>query len=167
MEAVVAIETLLSIGVYGFSEDDFFAALQKAEVDCFCDVRARRGLRGSEYAFANSKRLQDRLRSIRIAYVHVKELSPSPAVRSAQHEVDAKQGLAKRDRSELGSVFKKHYYAQCLDGLDAGALLNDTLGGARRPVFFCVEREPKACHRSLLTEELAKQTGLPVEHILP
>lgn len=160
-------EALLSIGVYGFSEDEFFLSLQRARVDCFCDVRARRGLRGSEYAFANSKRLQDRLRTIGIAYVHVKELAPSPGVRSAQHKADAGLGVAKRDRSELGSAFRKHYCAECLDGLDAGALLNDTLDGARRPVFFCVEREPKACHRSLLTEELARQTGLPVEHILP
>ena len=160
-------KALLSIGVYGFDADSFFAALQEAQVDCFCDVRARRGLRGSEYAFANSNRLQDRLRSMGIAYVHVKELSPSQEVRNAQHAADAQQGIAKRDRSELGPAFKKHYCEQCLEGLDAGVLLNKTLSGARRPVFFCVEREPKACHRSLLTEELAKQTGLPVEHILP
>lgn len=160
-------KALLSIGVYGFTEDTFFAALQEAQVDCFCDVRARRGLRGSEYAFANSKRLQDRLLSLGIAYVHVKDLAPSAAVRSAQHDADTRQGVAKRSRTELGPAFRDRYVQECIRGLDASGLLNQTLGGAQRPVFFCVEREPKACHRSLLTDELARQTGLPVEHIVP
>jgi len=30
-------------------------------VDTFCDIRARRGVRGSEYAFANHQRLAARL----------------------------------------------------------------------------------------------------------
>ncbi len=160
-------ETLLSIGVYGFSEDAFFKALTDAGVDCFCDVRARRGLRGSEYAFANSRRLQDRLSALGIAYVHVKYLSPSAAVRGAQRDADARQGMAKRSRTELGSVFRSGYIEECLRELDAKDLLDNALQGARRPVFFCVEREPAACHRSLLTEELARQTGLPEEHIVP
>lgn len=160
-------ETLLSIGVYGFSEDAFFAALRDANVDCFCDVRARRGLRGSEYAFANSKRLQERLDSLGIAYVHIKHLAPSAAVRGAQHDADASLGIAKRSRTELGPAFRERYFQECISDLDASQLLSDTLEGAKRPVFFCVERQPKACHRSLLTDELARQTGLPVEHLVP
>ncbi len=160
-------EVLMTIGVYGFSEESFFEALQREQVDCFCDVRARRGLRGSQYAFANSRRLQNRLASLNIAYVHVKELAPSPDVRSAQHEADAQQGIAKRSRTELGEVFTNRYIQDNLTNLDAWELLKTTLNDARRPVFFCVEREPRACHRSLLVNELAKQTCLPVEHIMP
>lgn len=160
-------EALLSIGVYGFSEEAFFAALRDAGVDCFCDVRARRGLRGSEYAFANSKRLQDRLNALAIDYVHAKHLAPSPAARGAQHDADAGQGVAKRSRTSLGSAFRDRYIEECTHDLDASRFLNDTLRGARRPVFFCVERDPLACHRSLLTQELTRQTGLPVEHIVP
>jgi len=163
----VAAEVLMSIGVYGFSEDSFFEALQREQVDCFCDVRARRGLRGSQYAFANSKRLQSRLASLNITYMHVKELAPSSAVRDAQHDEDARQGVAKRSRTELGAAFVNRYIQDNLIDLDAWALLKTTLSDARRPVFFCVEREPKACHRSLLVNELAKQTGLPMEHIMP
>lgn len=163
----MATEALLSIGVYGFTEESFFDALRRARVDCFCDVRARRGLRGSDYSFANSKRLQSRLASLGIAYMHVKELAPSTAVRRAQHTEDATQGVAKRNRSELASAFKLQYTQEILAGLNAPDLLSRMLRGASRPVFFCVEREPRACHRSLLTDELAKQTGLPVEHIVP
>jgi len=33
--------------------------------------------------------------------------------------------------------------------------------------LFCVEREPAACHRSLLAERLGKDLGIEVEHIIP
>ena len=160
-------EAILSIGVYGFSETAFFNALQHAGVDCFCDVRARRGLRASEYAFANAKRLQSRLESLGIRYVHLKDLAPSAAVRDAQRAEDARHGVAKRRRERLGDAFIAHYRNENLTRFNASALLEADLKGIHRPVFFCVEREPEACHRSLLTEELSRQTGLPVEHILP
>lgn len=163
----MAAEALLTIGVYGFTEDGFFSALRAHEVDCFCDVRARRGLRGSQYAFANSKRLQARLEDMGIRYVHAKDLAPSKDVRLAQQEQDKRLGVAKRDRSELGQAFRERYVQECIQGLDARQLLDSLVRSARRPVFFCVEREPKACHRSLLVEAISKQTGLPVEHVMP
>jgi len=49
----------VTIGVYGFSADAFFEALQRAGVDSFCDIRYRRGVRGSEYAFANRVAFRD------------------------------------------------------------------------------------------------------------
>jgi uncharacterized protein (DUF488 family) len=163
----VSTEAILSIGVYGFSEESFFNALKHAGVDCFCDVRARRGLRGSEYAFANAQRLQRHLESLAIRYVHLKKLAPSAAVRDAQRAEDARRGVAKRSRDQLGAAFKAHYRNENLAGFSASALLAGDLQGVRRPVFFCVEREPDACHRSLLTDEISRQTGLPVEHIVP
>ena len=42
---------IVTIGVYGFDETGFFRALQDAEVDTFCDIRDRRGVRGATYAF--------------------------------------------------------------------------------------------------------------------
>ena len=47
-----------TIGVYGFDADRFRAALQRTGVGLVVDVRERRGVRGSEYAWANSQRLQ-------------------------------------------------------------------------------------------------------------
>ena len=43
---------IVTIGVYGVDEAGFFAALQAASVDIFCDLRARRGLRGVDYVYA-------------------------------------------------------------------------------------------------------------------
>lgn len=160
-------EAILSIGVYGFTEHGFFNTLRAAQVDLFCDVRARRGLRGSEYAFANAKRLESRLSELSIAYIHLKELAPTQSIRDAQRAEDARVGELKRTRDALGEVFKTQYHQEFLDGLCAAQLLSSDLRGAKRPVFFCVERQPSACHRSLITGEVSRQTGLPIEHLLP
>ena len=37
---------IVTIGVYGFTEVDFFHALRQAGVDTFVDIRGRRGVRG-------------------------------------------------------------------------------------------------------------------------
>ena len=49
---------LATIGVYGFTATTFIAALRDADVRLVLDVRQRRGVRGSEYAWANAKRLE-------------------------------------------------------------------------------------------------------------
>jgi hypothetical protein len=33
--------------------------------------------------------------------------------------------------------------------------------------LLCVERDPEACHRSLVAAELAHEFGLPVAHLFP
>ena len=35
------------------------------------------------------------------------------------------------------------------------------------PRCFCVERDPEACHRSMIAERMAAVYGLPVVHIRP
>ena len=71
----------MTLGVYGFTAEAFFEALQRAGVDTFCDIRWRRGVRGREYAFANSGRLQQRLGELGMRYLHLRELAPTPALR--------------------------------------------------------------------------------------
>ena len=70
---------IVTIGVYGFDEARFFEALRKVKVDTFCDIRNRRGVRGSTYAFANSLRLQARLAELGIRYLYRKDLAPTKA----------------------------------------------------------------------------------------
>ena len=79
---------IVTIGVYGFDESSFFEALREADVDTFCDIRARRGLRGATYAFANSQRLQERLAELGIRYIHRKDLAPTRAARDRQAQTD-------------------------------------------------------------------------------
>lgn len=161
---------IVTIGVYGFAEEGFFQALREAKVDTFCDIRRRRGVRGSEYAFANSERLQKRLAELGIRYVHRLDLAPSLEIRERQNAADKASKTAKRQRAGLAPEFVEGYKEQHLSGLDAAAFLADMgadAADARVIALFCVERDPAACHRSLLAEHLAGEAGLRVRHILP
>src|SRR5436309_5043769 len=105
---------IVTIGVYGSDEAAFFNALQRAHVDTFCDIRRRRGLRGSEYAFANSARLQKRLRELGIRYLHVPDVAPSDKLRAAQAKADEAEHVARRKRTVLNDAFIEGYRRECL-----------------------------------------------------
>lgn len=158
---------IVTIGVYGFSEEDFFRALTEARVDTFCDIRQRRGMRGSQYAFVNSTRLQEKLGELGIRYIHIKELAPSEETRDAQRSADEAEGVAKRDRTVLGEAFKECYTRERLSSFNSAAFIEQLGGQAEVVALFCVEREPGACHRSLVAEHLERELGLPVEHVRP
>lgn len=64
-------------GVYGNSETEFFQKLLDEKITLFVDVRQRRGMRGSKYAFVNSTYLQNKLNELGIQYIHIKELAPT------------------------------------------------------------------------------------------
>jgi len=161
------IEKIVTIGAYGFDGISFIKALQSAEVDLFVDIRARRGMRGSAYAFANALRLQAALASAGIRYTHAIELAPNEVVRDAQRSADADAGVAKRVRSRLSDTFISAYGEQCLSGFDSRRFVETYCHGARRPALFCVEREPIACHRSLVAEKLVNDLGIPLENLRP
>ena len=158
---------IVTIGVYGFDEAGFFDALSNAQIDTFCDIRSRRGVRGATYAFANSQRLQARLAEMGIRYIYRKDLGPTKAVREKQTEADKATKTAKRQRTELGQPFVDAYRAECLAAFDPQSLLDELAPDAKVVALFCVETAPTACHRSLVAEELAKTFDLEVEDILP
>lgn len=161
------IERILTIGAYGFDERTFIDTLKAAGSDLFIDIRARRGMRGSAYAFANATRLQASLESAGIRYAHAKELAPSEAVRHAQRTADAACGVAKRDRARLGPAFVSAYERECLSGFDPMRFADVHVKDARRPVLFCVEREPEACHRGLVAPRLAAAFSVSVHNLRP
>ncbi len=158
---------LVTIGVYGYTETTFFDALVEAKVDTFCDLRMRRGVRGALYAFANSQRLQDHLQTLGIKYIHLLELAPSPEIIAKQHQVDKQSGLGQRKRTVLSAEFIDAYQSLRLKNFKAGEFLAKVGEDARCVALFCVERDPAACHRSLVAERLKNELGLEVEHILP
>jgi hypothetical protein len=158
---------LVTIGVYGFTEAGFFNALQSAGVDTFCDIRWRRGMRGSEYRFANSTRLQRRLAELGIRYLHLRALAPPPTLRQRQTEADKAQGTTKRQRTALGEVFTEGYRQGILSALDSRKFLEELPPDTRTLALFCVEQEPAACHRSLLAERLQQDLGVPLMHLTP
>lgn len=158
---------IVTIGVYGFTEAGFFQALAEAGVDTFCDLRWRRGVRGAEYAFANSVRLQRRLGAMGVRYRHVRELAPNPELRQRQYEADAATGTAKRQRAALSAGFIAGYREACLRPFDSRTFVEQIGSEAKTVALFCVEREPGACHRSLVAERLHQDLGGQLLHLKP
>ena len=157
----------VTIGVYGFSADQFFAALQEAHVDTLCDIRRRRAVRGHDYAFANSIHLQERLAALGIRYLHRLDLAPSNELRARQEAADKQAHTARRKRSELSDVFRAGYAEEVIAHFDAAAFVQSFPADTHVVALLCVEREPAACHRSLLAAHLHRTLGVPVRHITP
>ncbi len=109
---------IATIGVYGFERATFLAALTGAEVDLVLDVRQRRGVRGSEYAWANARRLQASLEETGIGYSHLKELAPTTELRQAQYRADDRRGEGKRSRTLLAPEYASGYTEEILDRVD-------------------------------------------------
>ncbi len=156
---------IATIGVYGFDRDAFLAALRAAGVELLLDVRQRRGVRGSEYAWANAARLQAALEEAGIAYTHVKELAPTTEMREAQYREDDRRGEGKRSRTELAPEYVRRYTEQILDPLDLAPIVRWI--GKSRAALLCVERDPEACHRSLIAERLRQDWGFSVRDLRP
>lgn len=147
---------IYTIGVYGSTEDAFFRKLTGNGIDLFCDIRQRRGVRGSLYKFVNSSYLQSKLKELGIAYRYIKGLAPTKEIRSKQIEADKALGETKKQRTALGNVFKAEYTSRILDCYDINGLADELkAGGANRIALFCVEQHAGACHRSLVAERLA------------
>lgn len=158
--------TLATIGVYGFDATGFLAALQEADVGLLLDVRQRRGVRGSDYSWANSRRLQLALQAAGIAYEHHRELAPTTELRQLQYREDDRLGVGKRSRVELAEGYRKHYTSEILDRVDLASLL-ERLPSRRASALMCVERDPAACHRSLIAQRMADEYGISLVHLRP
>lgn len=157
---------LLTIGVYGFDEESFFNALIDASVDTFCDIRARRGMRGRQYSFVNSQHLQAKLKAFGIHYYHLKELAPSNALRKIQSNQDKQIKVSKRARTELSTQFIDAYEKEASEHLDVNDFLSQFEPQPEALALFCVERHPEACHRSIVAKKLAEQLHIQVKDIV-
>jgi uncharacterized protein (DUF488 family) len=158
--------SVATIGIYGFSAESFLDTLRRAGVGRVIDVRQRRGVRGSQYAWANSQRLQAAVGEAGIAYEHRRDLAPTTELRQLQYAEDARQGVGKRSRIVLAGEYRSRYLAEILDHVDLRALAAQ-LDRERPAALLCVERDPQACHRSLIAARLAQEYGATVIDLVP
>ena len=178
-----SLDAIYTIGVYGYAEAAFFAALQEQKIDLFIDVRRRRGVRGARYKFVNSSYLQAKLAELGIGYAHLLELAPTAHIRSLQDIADQEQRLQRRsDRKDLCKEYIHEYKRDILRvykrkperkfvAADALTMARQLAGipdaqPVLRPALFCVEGEPRACHRSLLAAEMQRQLKVKVHNIV-
>ena len=147
--------TFYTIGVYNKSEEEFFKSLTANNIDTFCDIRQRRGVRGSKYSFVNSTRLQEKLSSLDIKYGHIIGLAPTQEIRELQKKDDHINGVLKSERQVLGDVFISEYKDRILNKFNFDFFFEKLdQAGANKIVLFCVEELAQACHRSIVAEKL-------------
>jgi Protein of unknown function, DUF488 len=90
------------------------------------------------------------------------DLAPTTELRQLQYAEDARQGVGKRSRVELATGYAEGYTREILDHADLADVV------ARLPgALMCVERDPEACHRSLVAARLASSFGVDVVHLRP
>jgi uncharacterized protein (DUF488 family) len=157
---------IATIGVYCYTAETFIQALRDADVHLLVDVRQRRGVRGSQFAWANAQRLQASLAAAGIAYVHHKELAPTTELRQLQYREDDRLGVGKRSRHALAPEYVERYTHEILDRVDLDGLLAE-LPAAGLAALFCVECEAAACHRSLIARRLASGHQFDIAHLEP
>ncbi len=157
--------SIATIGVYGFDLDSFLATLAEAKIDHLVDVRQRRGVRGSDYVWANVRRLEAELGGAGVSYTHAKELTPTTELREVQYREDDRRGEGKRSRTVLAPEYARRYTAEILDRADLEPIVKWI--GKSSAALFCVERDPEACHRSLIAERLRRDWGFSVRHLRP
>ena len=163
---MTGVRTVVTIGVYGFDQAAFLAALARARVKVLLDVRQRRGVRGSEYAWANAARLQVALADAGVEYRHHKELAPTTELRRLQYAEDERLGVGKRSRVELAPEYRDRYTREILDEVDLQPIVA-SLPADGAAALLCVERDPEACHRSLIADRMAAEHGVSVRHLKP
>ena len=157
---------ICTIGVYGSTEDEFFNKIVSNRIDTFIDVRRRRAVRGTQYAFANSQKLQKKLNSLGIRYMHVLDLSPTNEIRHLQYAADEKAGIGKRNRQILSAAFISAYKNQILKSYSFDTLMQELVKlKTKKAVLFCVEKDAAACHRSLVAEKLQRDHHVTTEHL--
>jgi uncharacterized protein (DUF488 family) len=155
-----------TLGVYGTGEGEFFQKILDNRIDVFCDIRARRAVRGARYAFANAARLEAKLRKLKVAYLPVKKLATPPDIRKLQEQVDTESSVSQRERQQLSPEFAAAYTKAVLELFDFRQLVHQLEGlQAERVALFCVEKLPDACHRSLVAGRLQALYGYSIAHL--
>jgi uncharacterized protein (DUF488 family) len=160
------VRPVATIGVYSFTAEAFLRTLADAGVGLVLDLRQRRGVRGPEYAWANAVRLQTALAEAGIDYRHVRELAPTTELRQLQYREDDRQGVGKRNRVALAPEYVQRYTREILEPFDLGALAAE-LPASSTTALLCVERDPEACHRSLVAARLRDGHAVPTIDLRP
>lgn len=157
---------IYTIGVYNSTEVEFFNKIKSNQIELFCDIRQRRGVRGSKYKFVNSIYLQNKLKELHIEYLYIKGLAPTNEIRQKQKDADRANNETKKLRTKLGDIFIKEYESKILDIFDMTNLINEFKNkGYKKIALFCVEEHADACHRSLVARRISQITNSTIKNL--
>lgn len=141
---------LLTIGYEGCTIQQVLAALAAAKVGLLIDVRAVPRSRKPGFS---KRQLAAGLDETGIPYVHLQGLgTPKPgrdAVRAGHPEV-------------METIFAAHMTS---DRAQADLGQAKALARETRACLLCFEREPACCHRRIVAEMIAAETGHGIVHL--
>ncbi|MEU7860987.1 DUF488 family protein [Nonomuraea sp. NPDC049141] len=72
-------------------------------------------------------------------------------------------GVGKRSRRELAAEYTRRYTTEILDRADLTPIVS-ALPSSGTAALLCVERDPEACHRSLIAQRLTERHHVTIEH---
>ena len=142
---------LLTIGYEGCTIQDVLTALETAQVNLLIDVRAMPRSRKPGFS---KRQLAAGLDATGIPYLHLQGLgTPKPgrdAVRAGHPEI-------------MEAIFREHMTS---DQAQAALSLAQALARETRACLLCFEQDPACCHRRIVAEMIAAQTGQEVVHLI-
>ncbi len=141
---------LATIGYQGTTIDAVVAALRDANVALLIDVRAVPRSRKPGFS---KRQLAASLDQSGIAYIHLQALGTPKAGRDA-----VRAGHPER----MAVIFREHMKS---DRSQAELAQATRLARERPACLLCFERDHSTCHRHLLAESIAAETGQPVVHL--
>ena len=84
--------------------------------------------------------------------------------RGVRGREDHRLKVGKRSRVELAEAYRHGYFYEVLDQVDLGAFL-ESLPDDATSALLCVERDARACHRSLIAARLRARYGVAVVNL--
>jgi uncharacterized protein (DUF488 family) len=140
----------LTIGYEGASVPNFIAALRRAGVAMVLDIRAAPVSRKKGFS---KHQLAAHLDEVGIAYRHLRGLGTPKRGRDAARggDLDAFQAIFRAHMEEPEAL------------LDLGEA--EQLAKERSVCLLCLEREPEQCHRLIVAERMAEDTGQEIRHL--
>jgi uncharacterized protein YeaO (DUF488 family) len=67
---------------------------------------------------------------------------------------------------QLAPEYRERYTHEILDQVDLEPIV-ESLPADAATALLCVERDPEACHRSVIAERMAAEHGVSVRHLTP
>ncbi len=143
-------QALYTIGYEGATIPTFIAALKDAGVALVLDVRAVPASRKKGFS---KTQLAAHLAEAGIGYRHLRGLGTPKCGREAAHS---------GDRETFERVFLSHMQEpEAL--LDLGEAIE--LAQGQSACLLCLEREPEHCHRLIVAQRMAKESGFEIRHL--
>ena len=141
--------TLMTIGYEGSDIQTFTAELKANGVAALIDVRELPLSRKKNFS---KSALSAAMRKSGIQYVHMPALGCPRAIRKA-HYVDANWGH-----------YRRRFNAYLQTQRDALLELRNA-AKLQRCCLMCFEADYRSCHRSLITDALARDCKIPIDHL--